>query len=168
MELFNNTNKYTEAIVVGIESKNIRMPIEEAIRIANERSLDLVQVNISEGIPVLKICDYSKLAYDKQKREKEQQKKQRKNRQAIKEIRISYGTSKHDLETKARAIDKFLNSGDKVVLSIQFKGRTIKFVQSGIEKLNSLASLITSDYIINQAPRVDNNKVTMIISAKLK
>lgn len=168
MELFKVTDKDVEVIVVGIAKDSVRMSAGEADQLAETRELDLVQVNTKDDTPVLKLCDYSKVVYDAQKKAKEQQKKQRKNQQAVKEIKITYGTSEHDLEIKARAIDKFLKEGDKVIMSILFKGRTAKFVASGIDKINGLASLITSSYTVCQEPKIEGNKVVMIVSAKTK
>lgn len=168
MKLFNVTSEDEVVIVVG-DGNNVRMLANEAHEIASTQSLDLVQVNTNgEGIPVLKICDYSKIKYDHQKRAKELQKKQRKNQQVVKEIKITYGTSEHDLETKAKAIDRFLSDGAKVIISIQFKGRTSKFVTSGIDKIKSLVVLVKNSYTICQEPKIEGNKVVMIISSKNK
>lgn len=168
MELFKVTNRDEEVIVVGISKDSVRMSAGDADQIAEARELDLVQVNVNDSIPVLKLCNYSKMMYNAQKKAKEQQKKQRKNQQVTKEIKITYGTSEHDLGIKARAIDKFLKDGNKVIMSIQFKGRAAKFTENGIDKLNSLASLITGDYTVCQKPKVEGNRVAMIISAKTK
>lgn len=168
MELFKVTNRDAEVIVVGIAEESIRMSAGDADQLAETKELDLVQVNTNGSTPVLKLCNYSKMVYDAQKKAKEQQKKQRRNQQSVKEVKITYGTSEHDLEIKARAIDKFLKEGDKVIMSIQFKGRTAKFVNNGIDKIKSLASLITNSYTICQEPKVEGNKVIMIVSAKTK
>jgi len=168
MELFKVNNRDAEVIVIGISEDSVRMSAGEAEQIAESRELDLVQINTKDNVPVVKLCDYSKLMYESQKRAKELQKKQRKNQQAVKEIKITYGTSEHDLEIKAKAIDKFLKDGAKVIMSIQFKGRACKFVSNGIDKIKDLASMVTGDYTVCQAPKIEGNKVIMIIAAKVK
>lgn len=168
MELFNVTDRDAEVIVVGYSTESLRMSAGAAEQLADSENLDLVQVNTKDGVPVVKLCDYSKLVYEAQKRAKELRKKQRQNQQATKEVKITYNTSDHDLEIKAKAVDKFLRDGDRVVMSIQFKGRTSKFVHNGIGKINSLVSFISEEYAVCQEPKIEGNKVVMIITAKAK
>lgn len=153
--------------VVGLEGQKgpARMSLDNAIALAEQTGEDVVCVNPKSEVPIVRIMEYDKYIYEKQKKEKENKKK---NRQTLKEIQISDSIMEHDLLTKAKNIDKFINAGDKVRLVIRYKGRAIKMIQQGPSKLQALANKVTANYIIEKTPLIEGNRVTMIIAPEKK
>ena len=135
----------------------------EALQLAEKQGLDLVALNDDE-IPVVKIVDYNKFMYEKHKKEKENKKKAKLNSQELKEIRITESIADNDLKTKAKNIDRILKDGDKVKMSIRYRGRSIKNISGGTEKLKKLLSLVTFSYKIDKDIKTEGNTVSMIIA----
>lgn len=142
------------------------LSISEFKTIVEQSGLDIVQVGMSENIPIVKLVDYSKILFDKKKKEKEQAKKQRENRVEIKEIRITPGIAEHDMEIKAKSIDKFLRDGSRVALRVTYRGREMRHVSSGIQLLNKLLSFVTEPYEVFKGAVIENNKVNMMITTR--
>ncbi len=99
------------------------MPLEEALRLAEERDLDLVEISPNARPPVCKIMDYGKYKFEQQKKEKEARKKQRQKAQNVKEIKFRIKIEDHDYKTKVKHIREFIEHGDKVKVWIWFRGR---------------------------------------------
>ena len=99
------------------------MPLEEALRLAEEKELDLVEISPNAKPPVCKIMDYGKYKFEQQKKEKEARKKQRQKLQNIKEIKFRIKIEDHDYQTKVKHIREFIEHGDKVKVWIWFRGR---------------------------------------------
>ncbi len=99
------------------------VPIEEALRLAEEKNLDLVEISPNAKPPVCKIMDYGKYKFQQKKKEKEAKKKQRAHMQNVKEMKFGLKIEKHDYETKLKHIKEFLSDGDKVKIVIMFRGR---------------------------------------------
>lgn len=135
----------------------------EALKIAEDSGLDLVQVGGNQTRAVCKVIDYSKFIYEQHKKEK---KNNSKNRQALKEIRIGDSTAENDLKIKAKAISRILKEGDKVKATITYKGRLISFISRGLDRLNALEKIVEQDHVIDQKPKFEGNKVYMILSPK--
>lgn len=150
--------------LVSNENHLVEMSRDEALKLAEESGQDLICLNECKGIPVCKIGDYNKLVYEKQKKAKENQKKARLNSQTTKEIRISENIAENDLKTKAKNIDRILKEGDKVTISIRYKGRTIRHIADGPSKIQKLASLVSEKYITEKTPVISGNQVFMLIS----
>ncbi|MDR1068775.1 MAG: translation initiation factor IF-3 [Clostridiales Family XIII bacterium] len=115
------------------------MLLETAKQLADKRKLDLVLISPTAKPPVAKIMDYGKYRYEQQKREKEAKKKQ--HIIQIKEVRLSTFIEKHDLEVKAKGAVKFLTEGDKVKVSLRFKGRERGRTEKGFEVMERFAAL---------------------------
>lgn len=156
-----------------IRSKEIRLITEngneilktkEAIKMAEKEGLDLICISPNAEIPVCKIGNYSKYLYEQKKKEKENKKKQK--QVEIKEIKIGDSTELNDLKTKAKQIDKFLTIGNKVKLSIRYKGRAIRMIAEGPEKLQNLMDLLTVEYIIDAPMKTAGNMVFVTIAKK--
>ena len=162
-EMINNEIKSEYVNVAGINGLT-KMTLDEAINIAEESGEDVVIVNKSTEIPVVKIIEYSKYLYDKKKKDKENKKKSRLSAQDTKEIRISESIEEHDIIVKAKNIDRIIANGDKVKLSIRYKGRLIRQIQDGPDKLRYLASKVKVKFKIDKEPLIEGNTVTMIIS----
>lgn len=142
------------------------MKLSEAIKLAEKTGEDVVCLNDKAEIPVVKIMDYKKFQYEKAKKAKDNKKKAKSKMQDIKDIIISDSIAEHDLEIKAKSVDRILKSGDKVRLTIKYKGRSIRLIGQGPERLGTLVSKVTSDYKIDKAPKIEGNRVTMLISPK--
>ena len=136
----------------------------DAIKIAEEAGLDLVCINSKSDIPVVKIMDYNKYMYDKAKKEKENKKKARLNSQELKEIQLSDSIALHDLKVKAANIDRLLTEGNKVKVVIRYKGRSIRLIGQGPNKLIEVTKLLKSFYKIDKEPYISGNQVIMILS----
>lgn len=154
----------TSNVVLVSEDGLVEMSTEEAKAEAEKQGLDLVVMNEKGDKTIVKMLDYSKYKYEKAKQSKENKKKQRLNTQALKEIQISDVIAQHDLSIKAKNIDRILLDGDKVQISIKYKGRAIRNIAQGPEKLQQLVNLVTAKYKIDRTPKIESNRVTMIIS----
>jgi translation initiation factor IF-3 len=138
------------------------MLLETAQQLADNRRLDLVLISPNADPPVARIMDYGKYRYEQQKREKEAKKKQKVIE--IKEIRLSTFIEKHDLEVKTKNAMKFLKEGDKVKVSLRFKGRERGRTEKGFEVMNRFA-LLTEDYgKPEKQPAFEGRSLMMILS----
>lgn len=149
--------------VVGEEGLT-KMTLDEAIRLADETGEDVVMVNNSRDIPVVKIMEYSKYLYDKKKKEKDNRKKSRMSSQDTKEIRISDSIAENDIMVKAKNVDRILKDGDKVKITIRYKGRLIRQINEGPEKIKYLVSKVTEEFKVDKEPKIEGNIVSMIIA----
>lgn len=129
---------------------------------ARERGLDLVEVQPNASPPVCRLMDYGKFRYEESRRERESRKRQR--TAALKEIRLSPKIDDNDLETKGRQAQKFLHAGDKVKLTVRFRGREIAHQEIGKNLLDRLGEQLHSIATIDQAPRMEGRTMTMILS----
>ena len=161
--MVNNEIKSKEIRLIT-ENGNEILKTKEAIKRAENMGLDLICVSPNAEIPVCKIGDYSKYLYEQKKKEKENKKKQKPVE--TKEIKIGDCTEINDLRTKARQIDKFLTSKNKVKLSIRYKGRSVAHINEGPAKLNTLTELITIDFIVDSPAKIVGNNVYMVIAPK--
>jgi translation initiation factor IF-3 len=153
--------------VVGdnIENQGI-YPIREALKLADEMELDLVEISPKADPPVCKITDYSKFLYQQKKKQKEMKAKAQKI--TVKEIRFGPQTDDHDFDFKMRHAEKFLKDGAKVKAFVFFKGRSIIFKEQGEILLLKLATELEELGTVEQMPRLEGKRMTMIISPKKK
>lgn len=140
------------------------VPIQKAMDIAIERNLDLVNVAPTAKPPVCKIIDYGKYKYELAKKEKEA----RKNQKVInvKEIRLTPNIEAHDLNVKAKRANEFLESGDKVKVSVRFRGREMGHTSIGKVVLNDFAELTKENGNIEKSPRLEGRNMTMFLVPK--
>ena len=136
----------------------------EALEEAEKKNLDLVLISPRANPPVAKIMDYGKYRYDKQKKEKENRKKQ-KNMQ-VKEIRLSTFIEDHDIEVKAKAASKFLKNGDKVKVSLRFRGRERDYKDRGFEVMNRFADVVSDVAEVEKKPKFEGRSLTMFVAPK--
>ena len=136
----------------------------EAMNIAIEKNLDLVKVAPNAKPPVCKIMDYGKYKYEQSKREKEA----RKNQKVInvKEVRLTPNIDVHDLDVKARQAVRFLESGDKVKVSVRFRGREMGHTQIGREVLKNFAVLTEEVGVIEKPARLEGRNMVMHLGPK--
>jgi translation initiation factor IF-3 len=140
------------------------MSLQAALDLANERKLDLVKIAPKAQPPVCKILDYGKYRYETQKREKEARKKQKTIQ--IKEIRLSTFIEEHDLSVKAGNAAKFLKEGDKVKVSLRFKGREKDYSSKGIDVMKRFVEHTDAAGIIEKKPELEGRSLIMIMAPK--
>lgn len=135
-----------------------------AFSLAFNAGLDLIEINPNTTPPICTIEEYSKFLYKKEKKEKELKKKQ--IVVETKEIRIGPNIAENDMLTKEKQALKFLKAGDKVLLSMFFKGREICLLKQGQEKMDTFIEDLGEDCKIDKAPKLDGKKLTAVLSLK--
>ena len=137
---------------------------EKALELSEEAGLDLVEISPNASPPVCKIMDYGKYKYEQQKRESEA----RKNQKIIevKEIKFRPGTDTHDYEVKMRSVTKFLEKGDKVKITMRFRGREMAHQELGMELLKRVEADLAELGAVEQFPKMEGRQMTMVISPK--
>ena len=139
------------------------MDVRAAQRLADERELDLVKVSFNTP-PTCKLMDYSKYRYDMMKREKEQKKNQKTIE--IKEIRLSATIDVHDMEVKAKQCSKFLADGNKVKVSMRFRGRQITKGEMGEDVMTTFFEMLDGKAMIERAPKQEGRNMFMVLAPK--
>ena len=137
-------------------------PIEEAREMADDQELDLVEISPKANPPVCKVIDFGKYMYEKKKKEKEAKKKQ--HTVQVKELRFRPNTDDHDLEFKTRHAREFLEGGDKVKATVQFRGRDMLYTEQGEELLKGLAEELDDVSKIESKPTMEGRRMIMILS----
>ncbi|QAT44119.1 translation initiation factor IF-3 [Aminipila luticellarii] len=140
------------------------MSLEDALALANEKKLDLVNISPNANPPVCKILDYGKYRYELQKREKEAKKKQKVT--SVKEIRLSTFIEVHDIQVKANTAIKFLKDGDRVKVSLRFKGREKDYANKGLDVMKLFAESVASVGTIEKKPEFEGRSLIMIVAPK--
>lgn len=139
-------------------------PTQEALKIAQQQGLDLVEISPQADPPVCKVIDYNKFLYDKKRKEKEMKAKSKSAE--LKEIRFTPGTDDHDFDFKARHAENFLKDGNKVKAYVQFKGRAIMFKERGELVLLKFAERLAEFGQVEGMPKLEGKRMLMIISPK--
>lgn len=140
------------------------MSIRDALAAAQERNLDLVEVAPTAQPPVCRIMDYGKFRYEQSKREREARKRQKVT--TLKEVRMTPKIDDHDLDVKARNAEKFLKDGDKVKISIRFRGREIVHKDLARQRMEELAARLEPLGTVERPPRVEGRQMIMILSPR--
>lgn len=140
------------------------MSSREAMQLAEEAGVDLVKIAPTAKPPVCKIVDYGKYKYEQTRREKEARKKQRVIE--IKEIRLSPNIDTNDLNTKISAARKFLSKGDRVKVTLRFRGREMTHMASSRHILDDFAQALSDISVMEKAPRVEGRSMTMFLTEK--
>ncbi|WP_438941554.1 translation initiation factor IF-3, partial [Mogibacterium timidum] len=140
------------------------MGIREALAIAEEANLDLVNVSPNAEPPVCKILDYGKYRYELQKKDKIAKKNQK--TMQVKEVRLSTFIEAHDVNVKANTAIKFLKDGDKVKVSLRFRGRERDYTAKGFDVMNSFADQVSEYGVIDKKPKFEGRSLTMFLSPK--
>jgi translation initiation factor IF-3 len=138
--------------------------MRDALRIAIEKNLDLVNVAPTAKPPVCRIMDYGKYKYEQSKREKEARKHQKVV--SIKEIRMTPNIEQHDFDTKVKATIKFLQEGEKVKAAVRFRGREITHSSIGQAVLERLAKQVEPYGVLERSPRLEGRSMIIIINPK--
>lgn len=160
----NNMIRVPEVRLVGENIEVGVYPLQEALRMAREQELDLVEISPNAAPPVCKIIDYNKFLYEKKKKEKEMKAKSK--AAEVKEIRFTPGTDDHDFDFKARHAETFLKEGNKVKAYVQFKGRAIMFKERGELLLLKFAERLAEVGAPEGLPKLEGKRMLMIFAPK--
>jgi translation initiation factor IF-3 len=137
---------------------------QDAIARAAEAGLDLVEIAANADPPVVKILDFGKFKYEEQKRKNEARKKQKIIE--VKEIKLRPGIDDHDYEVKMRSMHKFIEEGDKVKVTMRFRGRELAHQELGMTVLMRVRDDLETEAKIEQHPRMEGRQMTMVLSPK--
>lgn len=140
------------------------IPTVDALRMARERDLDLVEVAPNANPPVCKILDFGRYRFEQEKKLRDSKKKQKVLK--LKEIRMQPKIGPGDLDTKAKHIQEFLDEGDKVKVTIRFRGRELAHTELGFDVLKEVLKRLTSAYVIEKPAAMEGKFMSMMISAK--
>ncbi len=140
------------------------MSAKDAQKIANSKNLDLVKIAPQAKPPVCKIMDYGKYKYELAKREKEARKNQK--TVDVKEVRLSANIEMHDLNVKANQARRFLQNGDKVKVSLRFRGRELSNTSKGQTIIREFAKILEDDCVVEREPRLEGRQMIMILAPK--
>ncbi len=163
--LINEEIRAKELRVLSGEGEQLGiMSRQEALSLADEKKLDLVCIAPKANPPVCKILDYSKYKYEMKKREKEAKKKQKTTE--VKEIRLSTFIEEHDIMVKAKTGAKFLKNGDKLKVSLRFRGRERDYVSKGMEVMDKFAEAVAEVGTVEKKPKFEGRSLTMILAPK--
>jgi translation initiation factor IF-3 len=138
--------------------------IDEALRRAVDAGLDLVEISPNNDPPVCKILDYGKYKYQAQKKASEARKKQKTIE--VKEIKMRPGIDQHDYDVKMRAVEKFLKEGDKVKVTLRFRGREMAHKELGMDLLERVRVATDELAKVEQLPRLEGRQMSMVIAPR--
>jgi translation initiation factor IF-3 len=153
-----NVRLVGENVTVGV------YPTTEALKMAQDQALDLVEISPNADPPVCKIIDYNKFLYEKKRKEKEMKAKSKASE--VKEIRFTPNTDDHDFDFKAKHAEKFLKDGDKVKAYVQFKGRAIQFRERGELLLLKFAERLNEVGVLEGMPKMEGKRMLAIWAPK--
>lgn len=138
--------------------------IQEALRVADEAGLDLVEISPNADPPVCKVLDFGKYKYEVQKKANEARKKQKVIE--LKELKLRPGIDTHDYDIKMRSARRFLEEGDKVKVTLRFRGRELAHQELGMKVLNRVRDDLAAMAKVEQWPRMEGRQMTMVIAPK--
>ena len=165
--MINEQIRDKEVRLIGTEGEQLGvMSARDALKLAEEAGLDLVKIAPNAKPPVCKIVDYGKYRYEQIRKEKEAKKKQKVIE--VKEIRLSPNIDTNDLNTKMNAANKFLTKGDKVKVTLRFRGREMAHMNNSKHILDDFAANLASISNIEKAPKVEGRSMTMFLAPKSK
>lgn len=163
--MINEQIRDKEVRLIGSDGDQLGiLPIKEAMAKAQEAGLDLVKIAPTAKPPVCKIIDYGKFKYELAQKEKEAKKKQKTI--DIKEVRLSPNIEANDLNTKASAARKFITKGDKVKVTLRFRGREMAHMHASKHVLDDFAQLLADVAVVEKAPKVEGRSMTMFLTEK--
>jgi len=160
----NHRIRVPEIRVIMDEEQLGVMPTHEALRLAEEKGLDLVEISPRAFPPVCRIMDYGKYKYEEAK--KKQQAKKRASSTETKEIKFRPKTEEHDMDFKVKHVRRFLEGGNKVRLAVVFRGREITHPQTGMKVLNRVVELCGDIATVESTPNMEGRRMIMVIAPK--
>ncbi|MGI6169490.1 MAG: translation initiation factor IF-3 [Christensenellales bacterium] len=163
--LINDEIRHREVRVIDSNGEQLGvMPVEKAKGLAETAELDLVMISPNAKPPVCKIMDYGKYRFELSKKEKESRKNQKVI--SIKEIRLSSTIDDHDVQVKAKNCMKFLKAGEKVKVSLRFRGRQISHSELGLKVMQDFYKLVEELCVMDRPPKMEGRSMTMILTPK--
>ncbi len=160
-------NERVRALQVRLVGENVTVgiyPTHEALKIAQQQEMDLVEISPNADPPVCKVIDYKKFLYEKKKKEKEM--KANAKQSEVKEIRFTPGTDDHDFDFKAKHAENFLKDGNKVKAYVQFKGRAIQFKERGELVLLKFAERLAEVGQPEALPKLEGKRMFLMLTPK--
>ena len=165
--LINDQIKCPQVLVIGPNGEQVGVkPIGDALTLASYAALDLVLISPNANPPVCKVMDYNKYRYERQKKAKEALKKQKATMSELKEYRLSPVIDVGDFETKLRNASKYLEKGDRIKLTVRFKGRQMAHTELGKEVLDRFAERVNEIADVEQKPKLEGRQMTMLLVPK--
>ena len=165
--LINDQIRVPEVLVIGPNGEQVGVKsISDARTLDSYVALDLVLISPNANPPVCKVMDYNKFRYEKQKKAKEALKKQKASMSELKEYRLSPVIDVGDFETKLRNATKYLEKGDRIKLTIRFKGRQMAHTELGREVLDRFADRVKEIADVEQSPKLDGRTMTSVLAPK--
>ena len=163
--MINEQIRDREIRLIGKDGEQLGiMSARDAMKLAREANLDLVKIAPTAKPPVCKIIDYGKYRYELARKEKEARKKQKVVE--IKEIRLSPNIDSNDLNTKMNAAKKFLSKGDKVKITLRFRGREMAHMNASKHILDDFAASLGEIAVVEKAPKVEGRSISMVLAEK--
>ncbi|MGA7731507.1 MAG: translation initiation factor IF-3 [Chloroflexia bacterium] len=153
-----------EVRLIGDGGENTLMFTRDAIALAQQRGLDLVEVAPNENPPVCKLMDYGKFKYDQTKKERDARKTQ--HQVILKEVRLSPKIDDHDVEYRTKMVRRFLDEGNKVKLTVKFKGRELAHTNLGRDVLDQVRLSLGDNVIIESPPKMEGKSMIMILAPR--
>ncbi len=154
-----------EVRVIGADGNQVGvMPTHEAMRLADEQGLELVEVNPRAAPPVCRIMDFGKFKYETSKKEKASRRHQ--TTVVVKEIKLRPKTDEHDLDFKLKHIRRFLGEGNKVKLVLVFRGREIVHPETGFAKIDKLMSMLSDVAVLEQKPAMEGRRMVAMVGPR--
>lgn len=161
----NEEIRFKEVRVIDSDGSQLGiLPLKDALKAAYDRDLDLVNIAPTANPPVCKIMDYGKYRFEQAKREKEARKNQKVVE--IKEIRLGLSIDTHDFETKGNQAKKFLAGGNKVKVSIRFRGREMGHPEIGIDTMNRFAEYCSENAVVEKPAKMEGRNMLMFLAPK--
>ena len=163
--MINEEIRDREIRLIGPEGEQLDiMSARQALDIAEEKELDLVKIAPTAKPPVCKLMDYGKYRFEQSKREKEARKNQKVI--SVKEVRLSPTIEEHDMQVRVRDCVKFLQNGDRVKVSIRFRGRMITHSDVGLQVMNEFFARVKDYAVQDRKPSTEGRTMTMMLSPK--
>lgn len=154
-----------EVRLISVDNEQLGIvAVKDALRMAQEKELDLVEIAPNAKPPVCRIMDFGKFKYEQSKRDKEARKKQKII--SVKEVKIRPNIEDHDLEVKTKNAVKFLSEGDKVKVTLMFRGRELAHAELGKQLLSKVADITKEIATIERLPKVEGRNMIMILAPK--
>jgi len=165
--LINDQIKAKEVRLIDSDGTQLGiMGLNDALEVAHKKNLDLVNVSPNSKPPVCRVMDYGKYKYEQSKKEKEAKKNQKII--SVKEVKLRPGIDDHDFNVKLKNCLRFLKGGDKVKVTIMFRGREITHKDIGKDLCNRLADEISEVGVVEKEPKVEGRNMIMILAPKTK
>lgn len=163
--MINEQIRDREIRVIGEDGEQLGiMSSNEALRLAEDAGVDLVKIAPTAKPPVCRLVDYGKFKYEQTRKEKEAKKKQK--TVDVKEIRLSPNIDSNDLNTKVNSARRFLTKGDKVKVTLRFRGREMAHMHKSKHILDDIAEKLSDVAVVEKAPRVEGRSMTMFLTEK--